>query len=195
MAHKKCVVCNESILNEQGVPYKGRFAHQKCFNIAIKMIQKDKTEKVTDIEKKKRGRPAKPKAELKSGVSEKEYKQKQDYYNYIRNIINGNELSAKIYALSEDYMKRYDFTFYSMFQTLVYLHEIMGKELIGDIVGIIPYYHTEAMQYYTGLLKIEEINKDIDASSMYKEKVICVKPKERKIKQINIESIREEDSV
>lgn len=194
MAHRKCLVCNESILDEQGVPYKGRFAHQKCFNIAIKMIQKDKTEKVADVEKKKRGRPPKPKAELKADMSEEEYREKQDYYNYIRYIIDANELGAKVYALSEDYIKRYCFTFSSMHQTLLYLHEIISRELTGDVVGIIPYYHAEAMQYFNSLIKTEEINRNIDTSNMYKERVIQIKPKVRKVRQMNIESIGREES-
>ena len=43
---KKCIICNELIVDEQGVPYKGRYAHQKCFNIAIKTLQKDKSEQI-----------------------------------------------------------------------------------------------------------------------------------------------------
>ena len=54
---KKCIICNELIVDEQGVPYKGRYAHQKCFNIAIKTLQKDKSEQIDKVaEKKKVGR-------------------------------------------------------------------------------------------------------------------------------------------
>ena len=41
-ARRKCVICNEPIVDEGGVPYKGRYAHKKCFNIAIKTLQKEK---------------------------------------------------------------------------------------------------------------------------------------------------------
>jgi hypothetical protein len=194
MAYKKCKICNESIIGEEGVPYKGRTVHQKCFNIVVKTLQKNKVEKITEAEeKKKRGRASKPKAELKSGLSEEEYKEKQDYYNYIRSIVGKEELSAKTYALSEDYIKRYGFTFFSMHRTLIYLHEIISKELTGDIVGIIPYYHTEALQYFSSLLKVEELNKNINTSGMYKEKIIQIKPSKRRTKQISIESIGKED--
>ena len=68
---KKGIICNELIVDEQGVPYKGRYAHQKCFNIAIKALQKDKSEQIDKVaEKKKVGRKAKPKAELKEALSE-----------------------------------------------------------------------------------------------------------------------------
>ena len=189
MTTRKCVICNE-ILDEQGVQYKGRYAHQKCFNIAMKTLQKEKNREIDKVaEKKKVGRKAKPKAELKEALSEEEYRKKQQYYNYLRELIDGQELSAKIYALTEDYIERYKFTYESMYQTLVYLHEIIEKELTGDVVGIIPYYHSEAAQYYESIDKVAELNKDIDISQMYREKTILIQPKKKKIKQIDIESI------
>lgn len=189
MTTRKCVICNE-ILDEQGVQYKGRYAHQKCFNIAMKTLQKEKNKEIDKVaEKKKVGRKAKPKAELKEALSEEEYRKKQQYYNYLRGLIDGQELSAKIYALTEDYIERYKFTYESMYKTLVYLHEIIEKELTGDVVGIIPYYYSEATQYYESIDKVAELNKDIDISKMYKEKTIIIQPKKRKIKQIDIESI------
>ena len=191
MATRKCVICNE-ILDEQGVQYKGRYAHQKCFNIAMKTLQKEKNKEIDKVaEKKKVGRKAKPKAELKEALSEEEYRKKQQYYNYLRELIDGQELSAKIYALTEDYIERYKFTYESMYKTLVYLHEIIEKELTGDVVGIVPYYHSEAAQYYESIDKVAELNKDIDISKMYKEKTILIQPKKKKIKQIDIESIGE----
>ena len=192
MAHKKCVICTEAILEEPGIPYKGRTAHQMCFNAAIKVLQRDKIEKVADAEKKKTGKPSKPKAELKSQVSEEEYQQKQGYYNYIRSIIKDTELNAKIYAVSEDLIKKFGFSFSSMHKTLIYLHEIMCKELTGDIVGIIPYYHSDAQAHYLGIDKVEKINRDVDTSSMYREKTIQIKPRKKIIKQIDINSIAKE---
>lgn len=187
---RKCVICNELIVDEQGVPYKGRYAHQKCFNIVMKTLQKDKNKQIDKIaEKKKVSRKARPKAELKEALSEEEYEKKQQYYKYLRQLIEENELSAKVYALTEDYIKRYEFTYESMYQTLVYLHEIVEKDLTGDVVGIIPYYHSEAMQYYESINKVAELNKNIDISNMYKEKTIIIQPRKRKIKQIDIESI------
>lgn len=188
---KKCVICNELIVDEQGVPYKGRYAHQKCFNIAIKTLQKDKSEQINKVaEQKKVGRKAKPKAELKEALSEEDYEKKQQYYKYLRGLVD--EVSAKIYALTEDYIKRYEFTYEGMYKTLFYLHEIVEKDLTGDVVGIIPYYYTEAMQYYEAINKVVELNENVDISNMYKKKTIMVQPKKRKIKQIDIESIGKE---
>lgn len=172
---------------EASVPYKGKKAHEKCFNIAIKTLQKDKTEKLEEKQKKTK-RTSKPKAELKDAMSEEEYQEKQQYYQYLRRL-TGDELSAKIYALTEDYMKRYGFTFKSMYLTLVYLNEIICKDLTGDVVGIIPYYHTEAEKYYESIQKIEDSTKDVDVSKFYQEKTIMIKPKKRKVKQLDISSI------
>ena len=189
-ARRKCVICNEPIVDEDGVPYKGRYAHKKCFNIAIKTLQKDKTEQIDKVAtKKKVGRKARPQIELKEALSEEEYAKKQQYYKYLRSLIEGEELSTKVYALTEDYSKRYGFTYESMYKTLVYLHEIIEKDLTGDVIGIVPYYHTEAMQYYESVDKLEEHNESMDISNMYKEKTIIVQPKRRKIKQIDIQSI------
>lgn len=188
----KCYICNELITeDEQSVPYKKHFAHKKCFDIAIKTLQKDKSKQINEVaEKKKRGRKPKPQAELKEALSEEEYEKKQQYYKYLRSIIEDTELSAKVYALTEDYIARYGFTYETMRQTLVYLHEIIEKDLTGDIVGIIPYYYSEAMQYYDSINKVLKLNEGVDVSNMYKEKTIRVQPKRRKIKQIDIESIK-----
>ena len=44
---RKCVICNESIgADEVSVPYKNRYAHQRCFNVAMKTLQKNKKEKL-----------------------------------------------------------------------------------------------------------------------------------------------------
>ncbi len=125
MAHKKCIICNEPISDEQGVQYKQRFAHQKCFNIAMQTLQKDKAEKISKTQKRKPGKTAKPKAELKEALSEEEYNIKKNYYDYLRELIGGSEINSKIYAVSEDYIRRFGFTFLSMHQTLIYLHEII----------------------------------------------------------------------
>ena len=87
-ARRKCVICNEPIVDEDGVPYKGHYAHKKCFNIAIKTLQKEKTEQIDKVAtKKKVGRKARPQAELKEALSEEEYAKKQQYYKYLRTKI------------------------------------------------------------------------------------------------------------
>ena len=189
-AKHKCALCNTYIDNPSDeVPYKNRFVHRTCMNASLKAIKKNKDEKLAQkAEESKRRKSPKPRAELKDAVSEEEYADKKQYYQYLRELIN-EELSAKVYALSDQYVSRYNFTFKEMYQTLVYLHEIIEKELVGDIVGLIPYYHDQAKDYYKSIEQVEEANKDIDISKMYKEKVIRIQPKKRIVKQIDIESI------
>lgn len=196
---RKCICCGEYIgTDEESVPYKNRHAHIKCFQISLKTMQKEKTQQLSDKANEKKAKTKsspKPKAELKDAVSEEGYAEKKQYYQYLRSLIHG-EMSAKIYALSDQYISRYDFTFKNMYQTLVYLNEILEKELNGDIVGLIPYYYTEAEKYYESIASIEENNKNIDTSTMYQEKIIYIQPKIRKNKQIDISSIgKEEDNV
>ena len=195
MAKRKCVICGEWIEdNTQSIPYKGKWSHEKCFQIAVKAIKKDKDEKLAEKSKTKSKTKStpKPKAELKEAISEEEYADKKQYYQYLRELIN-DELSAKVYALSDQYITRYNFTFKEMYQTLVYLHEIVEKELVGDIVGLIPFYLDQAKNYFRSIEKVEEINKGIDVSKMYKEKVIVIQPKKRITKQLDIESIGKEE--
>lgn len=187
---KKCVICNELITDGCDVPFKGRYAHQKCFNDTIKKVQSEKSKQIDKVaEKKKTSRKPKPRAELKEALSEEEYEKKQKYYKYLREIIGCGELNVKVYALTEDYIKRYNFTYETMQKTLFYLYEILEKDLSGDVVGLIPYYYSEAMQYYESIDKVAILNENIDVSQMYKEKTIVIQPKKRKIKQIDIESI------
>ena len=187
----KCYFCNEIIDSpSEETPYKKRYCHTRCFNSYLKAIKKDKDEKLVEKSKSKTKTKSasKPKAELKDVVSEEEYADKKQYYQYLRELIN-DELSAKVYALSDQYISRYNFTFKEMYQTLVYLHEIVEKELIGDIVGVIPYYYDQAKDYFASIDRIEEANKDIDVSKMYKEKIVKIQPKKRIAKQLDIESI------
>lgn len=194
MARRKCIVCGEWIeKGSQSIPYKGKWAHEQCFQIAVKAIKKSKDDKLAEEkEKSKTKSKAKPKAELKDAVSEEEYAEKKQYYQYLRTLID-DELSAKVYALSDQYVTRYNFTFKEMYQTLVYLHEIVEKDLVGDIVGLIPYYLNEAQNYFKSVKQVEEANKNIDVSKMYKEKVVKIQPKKRIFNQIDIESIGKEE--
>lgn len=191
MAYKKCVICGESITDGQGVPYKGRFAHPNCFNIAIKTLQTDKAERLIQKEKPEKTKTKKANAELKMSLTEEEYQDKKQYYSYIKDLIQEDQLSAKVYVLTDEYIKKYGFTFKGLYLTLVYLKEILEKELTGDVVGILPYYYEEAKQYYTTIEKISAENKDVSFSNMYKEKIIKINPKHKRIMQIDITSIDE----
>lgn len=189
---KKCVCCGELIgVDEAPIPYKNRYAHERCFNLVMKTLKNDKDKKLDEIEGKSKRKLIKtrPRAELKDSVSEEDYQKKKDYYSYLREIIGEDELNPKVYILTEDYIKKYNFTFESMHLTLTYLNEILCKELTGDVVGLIPYYHSEATRYYESCERIKETNNQVDINSMYQRKRVVIKPKMQNKDQIDISSI------
>ena len=186
---RKCVVCGKLLQNdEEMIPYKGRYAHSSCFNNAIKLIKKDKDEKLAETEAKKKVSKARPKAELKDGLSNEEYKDKQKYYDFVKTLMGTDKLPAKVYALSDRYTKDYNLSWGDMYSTLTYLKEIKMKELTGDVVGIIPFYCDEAKSYYKEVERVEESNKNVDVNKLYSTRVIQIKPSKRKIKQIAFDS-------
>lgn len=186
---RKCILCGLNINDpNDSVPYKGRYAHNACFRAAIKAVHVNKSEQLSEKAEKKKGRVAKPKAELKDGLSEDEYIQKNLYYDYLKKNI-ASDLPVKVYALTENYIKKYDFTFQGMYQTLTYLKDILQKEFGEDIVGLIPYYYVEADKYYRSIKDIEERNKDIDMKKMYQHRTIYIDTKKKEIKQLDITTI------
>lgn len=201
---RKCLVCGKIIEKEEEInciPYKSRLAHPDCFNSAMKMV---KTDKDAQLEKQKKKKETKnkiegsgrkvitktPKAELKDGVSDEEYKEKKQYYDYLHNLLGVDKLSAKVYTVSERDKERFGWTWGGMYNTLVYLNEIKEKELIGDIVGIIAFYYEESERFYEEIKKVEESNKEASLSDMYQTKRIIYHKRPKRIEEdLVIESI------
>lgn len=186
-----CVLCGLTIEdNNDSVPYKNRYAHTACFRAAAKAIHVDKEEKVKKKEAEKKTKPVlKPKAELKDALSDEEYIQKNLYYDYIRKTTGITELPAKVYAVTDNYIKKYSFTFQGLYATLTYMHNILKKEFGEDIVGLIPYYYTEAQAHYKAVKSVGDRNKDINTEGMYKKKIVYINPRQNKIKQLDITTI------
>ena len=198
---KKCVVCGQYITEEEidsCVPYKNnRLVHSQCFNQTMKMIKADKDEQLEKQKKKKesasrvQGRKKAeiktPKAELKDGLSDEEYKAKRGFYDVLKAIMGVDKLTPKIYAVSDKYITQYNMTWDGMKDTLVYLRDIKEKELTGDIVGIIPYYYEESQNFYEDIKKVEENNKNVNINKLYSERVIQITPPKRIIKQLSFD--------
>ena len=72
-----------------------------------------------------------------------------------------------------------------MYATLTYMHNKFGE----DIVGLIPYYYTEAQAHYKAVKSVGDRNKDINTEGMYKKKTVYIDPKQKKIKQLDITTI------
>ena len=173
MAYKICVICGEKILpTETSVPYKGRFVHSRCFNKTIKAMAKNKNEQLAKAEKKSKTSKAKTKTELKDGMSEEDYAKKKKFFDYLKKVADEDNLSVKQVAITEKYIERYKFTYEGMYQTLVYMNEIIHKDLTGDVIGIIPYYYSEAMKFQEELDDLEENSKNFSFRGKYKTKTV-----------------------
>lgn len=192
MPKRKCVICGKYIENnEDSVPYKNRYAHTNCFNIAIKVATTNKTEKA----KSKAAPVSKPNAqkELKEGLSEEEYQEKKKLCDYIREQTK-KDLTIKIYKLIEDYKKKYKLSYEDMYRTLYWYFTTQGHPVEGDMVGIIPYAYDEAK---TSTEKIQELQKDCQnkmahMQEFYPDKTISSPIiGGRKIDQIDISKIGE----
>lgn len=194
---KKCIFCKQIIPKEEEefcIPYKGRLAHNDCFNSAMKLIKQDKDEqldkKCKEIKTKKSVK--RPKAELKDGLSDEEYKDKQEYYDYLKQILNTDKLTAKIYALSDRYLTQYGWSWGGMKNALVYMNEIKEKELTGDVVGLLPFVYEEAEEFFNEVKMVEERSKNTSLSNMYQTKrIIYHKRPDKVAEDLVIESINE----
>lgn len=191
---KKCVICGKPIIDEEGIPYKNRYAHSDCFQSAIKLIAVDKKDRLEEKNKqsKEKTKQSKSKAELKDGLSEEEYAEKTKYYSYIRSLLelnNNDKLDAKYYVISNRMIEEYSFTWKGMYLTLCYLKEILQKEVKDNYIGLIPYYYETALSFFDKVKKIEEDNKQINTAEMYSRKTIYIEPRKRVTKLLNVEDI------
>lgn len=198
---RKCALCNEIIKDDEYesncMPYKKRYVHITCFNASVKAVAVDKKEKLEkkkeEIEGNKKGKKKQirtPKAELKDGMSDEEYKEKREYYDYLKQILNTDKLSAKTYTLSDKYIHQFEWTWRGMRDALVYLHEIKEKEITEDIVGYLPYIYDDSLRFFEEVKRVEENNKEAPLSDMYKTKRIVYRKRPQKtIEDLEIESI------
>jgi len=171
---RKCQICGEWIESEDdSVPYKNGYCHTKCFNVAMKVVTTEKRKTVTEANKKT---VSKPQKELKDGLTEEEYQEKKSLCDYLRKLTQ-KDLPVKTYKLIEDYGKKYKITFTEMKEDLVYYFEILNKPVEGDAIGIIPYCHTEAQEYYSSIKQSQSscLSKIDYLPNMYSEKTAKIK--------------------
>ena len=197
---KKCVLCGDSILpTEAFVPYKGKYVHQHCFDASMRQLGQSKRATLATRTRQQKEKKQKEKVskcaslekELKEGMSEEEYAKKKRYYEYLKSLLEDETLTIKQFAVSEKYIERYNFTFEGMYQTLVYLNEILRKELKGDVVGIIPYFYEECERFNKDLQQIEKNSENVEWDKLYPEKTVSVKRCKpgRKYKQLSVDDI------
>ena len=195
---RKCVICGEVFLpTDTIVPYKDRYAHEKCFETAVKLIGTHKQAQLAERARQRKAQPKtnrskKPKEVIKQGVNEEDFATKKAYYDYLKFLTQEQTVNVKQIALSEQYVDRYKFTFEGMYQTLRYLNEILHKELEGDIVGLIPYYYDESKRFSEELDHIKEQNRNINWSDLYTVRKVFTTPSKPQHKEIDITQIKEQ---
>ena len=171
MAKRKCRICGEWIEDKSdSVPYKKGYCHTKCFNVAMKVVTVEKNKEVAA-----KAKTPKPQKELKDGLSEEEFNQKKQLCDYLRGL-TGKDLPVKTYKLIEDYQKKYKMTFSKIEEDLRYFYGVKENKVEGDAIGIVPYIHTEAQEYYESLRDTYASNENIEnVQDMFSNKKIEVK--------------------
>lgn len=114
--------------------------------------------------------------------SKSESQNKSDYdklFEYIMAVYDESFVNPAKQKAIEKMIKDHSFTHSGIHGTLVYLYEILKKRpQDSNYLGIVPWYYTEAKEYFTNKAKVsaENAKKDIEN---YKPKQIKVKTRER----------------
>lgn len=192
MAKRKCAICGEWIEdNSDSVPYKKRYAHLNCFNVAMKVVtteKKPKSVKTTQKSDKKT-----PQKEVKTGLTEKEYQEKKELCDFIREKTNA-DITIKIYKLIDDYIKKYKVTYKDIYEALYWYFSIENNEIKGDMIGIFPYIYDEAKNAMDNIRSAQKnCQEKLEImENMYPEKALQFpNVEDRVIDQIDISKIGE----
>ena len=168
MAKRKCAICGKWIEdNNESVPYKKRYAHLNCFNVAMKVVTTEKKPKST--------------------------KAVQKLCDFIREKTKA-DITIKIYKLIDDYIKKYKVTYKDIYETLYWYYSIESNEVKGDMIGIFPYIYDEAKNAMDNIRGAQKNcqEKMSEMISMYPEKVLKLPDIENRIiDQIDISKIGE----
>ena len=198
----KGVYCGELIAEtENKIPVKSRYAHERCFNVSLKATDKKQKEaKQKKLAERKNTsetarKSTKPVQELREGLTEEEYQEKKKLFNKIREIQGSEELTAKTYALVDNYYTKNKYSYSDIYKALIWKYDLMpddGKDH-SDIVGFIPYYIDEALRYFKESEQVSKYNKTIlknlNHSDLYKSKTIKIKPQTSEFDEIDITKI------
>lgn len=192
MAKRKCAICGEWIEdNNDSVPYKKRYAHLSCFNVAMKVVTTEKKPKSTKtVQKSDKKLPQK---EVKTGLTEKEYQEKKELCDFIREKTNA-DITIKIYKLIDDYIKKYKVTYKDIYEALYWYFSIENNEIKGDMIGIFPYIYDEAKNAMDNIRSTQKnCQEKLEImESMYPEKALQFpNVEDRVIDQIDISKIGE----
>jgi hypothetical protein len=197
MPRRKCSICEKWITKEEEtVPYKGSLVHKECFDILMRQAIKE--EKKSEYEKKKKKseskkESAKPVIEIKQGLSEEEFKKKQDLFDLIRKYEGLPKLTAKTYKIVEDLMKKNHYSYEDVKKAIIWKHDIEQDPNVdwSDFAGLIVYFIDDALNWYKEQEEIQNQNEKIitENDSLYNLKVITKNVPKRNVKEIDLSTI------
>ena len=106
-------------------------------------------------------------------------KDKNDFYDYIKEIYGPDYNFVAISKQAESYIKMYDFTYSGMLKTLKWFYDVKGgdKESSNGRIGIIPYIYKDAWNYYHDIFLAQQRNKDIENYRLETKETVITSPR------------------
>ena len=189
-----CPLCNKTVSKEESFEYKSRYYHESCFVKFSKQTTKDKVKEKKEkqkIDKVKKSIQQDTLISIEIDLSDEEVLAKEKVVNYLKELLNNNQLNVKIYKLLKDYYTVYKFSYEGMLIALKYFYEIKENPIVPDCVGIIPYIYEEAQEYEKIKASVVKQVEKLDLKNMVISKIVKIKKQNRKIHNlIDIEDLR-----
>ena len=189
-----CPLCNKTVTKEESFEYKGRYYHESCF---VKFSKKTTKEKVKLKKEKQKIEIVKKEIQqdthiaLETDLSDEEVLNKEKVINYLKQLLNTNQLNVKIYKLLKDYYTVYKFSYEGMLIALRYFYEIKENPIVPDCIGIIPYIYEEAQEYEKIKASVVKQVEKLDLNNMVISKIVKIKKQKNKLnKLIDIGDLR-----
>ena len=106
-------------------------------------------------------------------------KDKNDFYEYIKQIYGEDYNYVAISKQAESYIKMYDFTYSGMLKSLKWFYEVKhnDKDSSNGRIGIIPYIYKDAYDYYYNLYLAQQRNKDVKNYRLETKEVVIASPR------------------
>ena len=104
---------------------------------------------------------------------------KNDFYNYIKEIYGNDYNYVSISKQAEHYIKQYGFTYSGMLKSLKWFYDVQhnSKEKSNGNIGIIPYIYEDAKKYYYGLYLAQQRNKDVQNYRLEVKEIVIASPR------------------
>lgn len=125
----------------------------------------------------------------------KDKSDKDKLFDYIMIVYNESFVDPAKQKSIQKMMNEFNFTYSGIHGTLTYLYEILRKKPTdSNYLGIVPYYYTEAKNYYIKLEKSRAANakKNIENYKPKQIKVIAQERKREPIKKVKFSVLDEE---